>query len=56
MTGVPKQWLGSQETGSAGATVTAALATGKNIEDAIWAAHFPHHLGIDRTNLCRGQV
>ncbi|KAG1651384.1 hypothetical protein GQR58_027133 [Nymphon striatum] len=45
--------------------VSAALATGESVEDAIWAAHLPHHLGVDRTlylarqirsNLTREQV
>jgi len=49
MTRVPKRWLGHRETGSFGANVTAALVTGDSIEDAVWAAHLPHHLGIDRT-------
>jgi len=49
MTRVPKRWLGHRETGSPGANVTAALATGESIKNVFWAAHFPHQLGIDRT-------
>jgi len=49
MTRMPKPWLGHRETGSLGANVTAALATGESVEDAVWAPHLPHHLGIDRT-------
>ena len=29
--------------------MSAAIATGHSLEDAIWAEHLPHHLGIDRT-------
>ncbi|KAG1663749.1 hypothetical protein GQR58_020218 [Nymphon striatum] len=65
MTRVPKKWLGHRYTGEEGADVSAALATGESVEDAIWAAHLPHHLGVDRTlylarqirrNLTREQV
>ncbi|KAG1680249.1 hypothetical protein GQR58_012484 [Nymphon striatum] len=65
MTRVPKKWLGHRDTGEEGADVSAALATGESVEDAIWAAHLPHHLGVDRTlylarqirsNLAREQV
>ncbi|KAG1686772.1 DNA primase large subunit [Nymphon striatum] len=65
MTRVPKKWLGHRDTGEEGADVSAALATGESVEDAIWAAHLPHHLGVDRTlylarqirsNLTREQV
>jgi len=56
MTMVPKRWLGHQETRSLGANVTAALATGESIENAVWAAHLPHHLGIDRTLYLARQI
>ncbi|KAG1670331.1 hypothetical protein GQR58_016949 [Nymphon striatum] len=65
MTRVPKKWLGHRDTGEEGADVSAALATGESVEDAIWATHLPHHLGVDRTlylarqirsNLTREQV
>ncbi|KAG1688009.1 hypothetical protein GQR58_008120 [Nymphon striatum] len=65
MTRVPKKWIGHRDTGEEGADVSAALATGESVEDAIWAAHLPHHLGVDRTlylarqirsNLTREQV
>ena len=46
---VTKRWLGHRETGEEREVVSAALATGQSQEDAIWAAHLPHHLGIDRT-------
>ena len=36
--------------------MSAAIATGHSLEDAIWAAHLPHHLGIDRTFYLREQV
>ena len=29
--------------------VSAAIATGTSCEDAIWAAHLPHHFGVERT-------
>ena len=49
MTRVSKRWLSYREPGDKSVAVTAALATGQSREDAIWAAHLPHHLGIDRT-------
>ena len=49
MTRVPKKWLSCRDTGVERAVLSAALATGESAEDAIWAAHLPHHLGIDRT-------
>jgi len=48
MTRVAKQWLGSRGLGSTNMQVTAALSTGESVEDAIWAAHLPDHLGVDR--------
>ena len=49
MTRVPRKWLGYREADSGAVEVSAAIATGESLEDAIWAAHLPHHLGIDRT-------
>lgn len=49
MTRVPKKWLEYREISSGTVEVSAAIATGYSLEDAIWAAHLPHHLGIDRT-------
>ena len=46
---VAKKWLGHRECGDEVVPVSAALITGESLEDAIWAAHLPHHLGIDRT-------
>ena len=56
MTKVPKRWLGHQEACDLNAEVTAALSTGESVEDAIWAAHLPHHLGIDRTLYLARQI
>jgi len=47
MTRVAKQWLGSRGLGSTDMQVTAALSTGESVEDAIWAVHLPHQLGVD---------
>ena len=49
MSRLPKAWLRHREVCQFDAEVTAALSTGESVEDAIWAAHLPHHLGIDRT-------
>lgn len=51
MTRVPKRWLGHCESvdSKADELVSAALCTGRTVTDAIWAAHLPHHLGVDRT-------
>ena len=49
MSRVPKAWLGHPEMCQFNAEVAAALSTGKSVEDAIWTAHLPHHLGVDRT-------
>ena len=56
MTRVPKRWLGYRETGEEAVSVVAAIATGEGPEDAIWAAHLPHHLGIDRTLFLARQI
>ena len=56
MTRVPKRWLEHRETSEVAANVVAAIATGKSPEDAIWAAHLPHHLGIDRTLFLARQI
>ena len=55
MTRVPKKWLSYRDTGEA-AEVSAALATGESPGDAIWAAHLPHHLGVDRTFYLAKQI
>ena len=52
LTRVTKKWLSYQEESDDSETertVSAALSTGKTLKDAIWAAHLPHHLGVDRT-------
>ena len=56
MTRVPKKWLEYQETGEEAASVVAAIVTGESLEDAIWVAHLPHHLGIDRTLFLARQI
>ena len=67
LTRVTKRWLSYQESDDSETvrTVSAALSTGKTLKDAIWAAHLPHHFGVDRTfylgkqirlNLTRDQV
>ena len=56
MTRVPKKWLEYCETGEAAASVVAAIPTGESPKDAIWAAHLPHHLGIDRTLFLARQI
>ena len=56
MTRVPKRWLGYRETGEEAVSVVAAIATGEGPEDAIWAAHLPHHLGVDRTLFLARQI
>ena len=56
MTRVPKKWLEYHETGEGAASVVAAIATGESPKDAIWAAHLPHHLGIDRTLFLARQI
>ena len=49
MTRVPKKWLEYREAGEGAVNVVAAIVTGESSKDAIWAAHLPHDLGIDRT-------
>ena len=56
MTRVPKRWLGYHETSEEAVSVVAAIATGEGPEDAIWAAHLPHHLGIYRTLFLAQQI
>ena len=56
MTRVSKRWLGYRETGEEAVSVVAAIATGEGPGDAIWAAHLPHHLGIDRTLFLARQI
>ena len=56
LTRVPKKWLEYRETGEGAASVVAAIATGESLEDAIWVAHWPHHLGIDRTLFLARQI
>ena len=53
---VPKAWLGHREVCQFDAEVTAALSTGESVEDAIWAAHLSHHLGVDRTLYLAKQI
>ena len=55
MTRVPQRWLGRRKCGET-MEVSAALVTGETLEDAIWAAHLPHHLGIDRTLYLAKQI
>lgn len=56
MTRVPKKWFGYRGAGEEAADVVAAIVTGESPEDAIWAAHLPHHLGIDRTLFLARQI
>ena len=56
MSRVPKAWLGHRDVCQFNAEVTAALSTGESVEDAIWAAHLPHLLGIDRTLYLAKQI
>ena len=51
LTRVTKKWLSYQEADDSESqeTVSAALSTGESLKDAIWAAHLPHHFGVDRT-------
>ena len=51
-----KAWLGHREVCQFDAEVSAELFTGESVEDAIWAAHLPHHLGIDRTLYLAKQI
>jgi transposase InsO family protein/ribonuclease HI len=56
MTRVPKRWLERREAQSELEEVSAAIATGESPGDAIWAAHLPHHLGVDRTLFLAQQI
>ena len=56
ITRVPKKWLEYCETGEGAACVVAAINTGESLEDAIWAAHLPYRLGIDRTHFLAQQI
>lgn len=56
MTRVPKKWLSCRDDGERAVSLSAAIATGTSLEDAIWAAHLPHHLGIDRTFYLAQQI
>jgi transposase InsO family protein len=56
MTRVPKRWLGCREVCDLGAEVAAVLSTGESVEDAIWASHLPHHMGVDRTLYLARQI
>ncbi|XP_067943207.1 uncharacterized protein [Watersipora subatra] len=49
MTRVSRRWLEYREADCEAAEVSAAIVSGESPEDAIWAAHLPHHLGVDRT-------
>ena len=56
MTRVPKRWFGYRETSEEAVSVVAAIATGEGPEDAIWAAHLPQDLGLDRTLFLARQI
>ena len=56
LTSLPKTWLEYRVTGEGAASVAAAIATGESPEDAIWAEHSPHHLGLDRTLYLTRQI
>ena len=48
MSNLPKAWLMHREMCQSDAEVTTALSTEESVEDAIWAAHLTHQLGVDR--------
>lgn len=56
LTRVAKQWLGNKDAGECNVAPVAALVTGVTSDDAIWAAHLPHHFGVDRTFYLLGQI
>ncbi|XP_067931421.1 uncharacterized protein [Watersipora subatra] len=56
MTRVQKRWLEYREAACEAAEVSAAIVSGESPEDAIWAAHLPHHLGVDRTLYLAQQI
>ena len=52
LTRVANSWLTHRESGDSHedeSVPMAAISTGRSLKDAIWAAHLPHHLGVDRT-------
>lgn len=58
MTRVPKKWFGFRDpaTNVEAAEVSAAFAVEESLEDATWAAHLPHYMGIDRTFYLAHQI
>ncbi|XP_067944891.1 uncharacterized protein [Watersipora subatra] len=57
MTRVPKKWLGHRGmSGGKAESMAAAIFTGETLGDAVWAAHLPHHLGVERTLYLAQQV
>ncbi|XP_067949793.1 uncharacterized protein [Watersipora subatra] len=57
MTRVPKKWLGHRGmSGCEAESMAAAIFTGETLGDAVWAAHLPHHLGVERTLYLAQQV
>ena len=53
---VPKKWLAYHGAPSEGPSVSAVITTGESREDAIWSAHLPHHLGVERTLYLARQI
>ncbi|XP_067930843.1 uncharacterized protein [Watersipora subatra] len=54
---VPKKWLGHRGmSGGEAESMAAAICTGETLGDAVWAAHLPHHLGVERTLYLAQQV
>ena len=56
LTRVPKRWLGREAESDEEEPMVCALAVGKTKKDAVWAAHLPHHLGVDRTTYLARQI
>jgi len=56
LTRVPKRWLEHRELNGSPSEVAAVIVTGQNPKDAVWAAHKPHHLGVDRTLYLARQI
>ncbi|XP_067939635.1 uncharacterized protein [Watersipora subatra] len=57
MTRVPKKWLGHRGvSGGEAESMAAAIFTGETLRDAVWVAHLPHHLGVERTLYLAQQV
>jgi ribonuclease HI len=51
MTRVIQRWLNYRDSGEVATEApVAAINTGRSCEEAIWAAHLPHHLGAHRTH------